>query len=76
MVDARNERSIAVTRRLGMRLAEMFTTPESEREGHCYRLGPVTETRVQTADRSALDQPLQRFRTVTRPRLPFQYRWG
>jgi RimJ/RimL family protein N-acetyltransferase len=38
MVDARNERSIAVTQRLGMRLAETFTTPASQREGHCYRL--------------------------------------
>ncbi|MGW3355789.1 GNAT family N-acetyltransferase [Streptomyces bungoensis] len=38
MVDARNERSIAVTRRLGMRLAETFTTPASARQGHCYRL--------------------------------------
>ncbi|MFJ9814122.1 GNAT family N-acetyltransferase [Streptomyces sp. NPDC101151] len=38
MVDARNERSIAVTRRLGMRLAETFMTPASVREGHCYRL--------------------------------------
>ncbi|MFK4144508.1 GNAT family N-acetyltransferase [Streptomyces sp. NPDC004065] len=38
MVDARNARSIAVTRRLGMRLAETFVTPESRREGHCYRL--------------------------------------
>ncbi|MFJ3639095.1 GNAT family N-acetyltransferase [Streptomyces sp. NPDC090108] len=38
MVDARNERSIAVTRRLGMRLAETFVTPASAREGHCYRL--------------------------------------
>ncbi|MFF5760142.1 GNAT family N-acetyltransferase [Streptomyces longwoodensis] len=38
MVDARNSRSIAVTRRLGMRLAEVFTTPTSQREGHCYRL--------------------------------------
>ena len=38
MVDARNERSIAVTQRLGMRLAEVFTTPEPEREGRCYRL--------------------------------------
>jgi RimJ/RimL family protein N-acetyltransferase len=38
MVDARNERSIAVTRRLGMELAETFTTPASKREGHCYRL--------------------------------------
>lgn len=38
MVDSRNARSIAVTRRLGMRLAEVFTTPASQREGHCYRL--------------------------------------
>jgi RimJ/RimL family protein N-acetyltransferase len=37
MVDARNTRSIAVTQRLGMHLAEVFTTPESRREGHCYR---------------------------------------
>ncbi|GHH89579.1 GNAT family N-acetyltransferase [Streptomyces capillispiralis] len=38
MVDAGNSRSIAVTRRLGMRLAETFTAPVSRREGHCYRL--------------------------------------
>jgi len=38
MVDARNARSIAVTRRLGMRLAEVFSPPRSERQGHCYRL--------------------------------------
>ncbi|MFE0672640.1 GNAT family N-acetyltransferase [Streptomyces sp. NPDC058867] len=38
MVDAGNERSIAVTRRLGMRLAEVFTIPASGRPGHCYRL--------------------------------------
>ncbi|CAL9473901.1 GNAT family N-acetyltransferase [Streptomyces sp. enrichment culture] len=38
MVDARNARSAAVTRRLGMRLAETFTTPVSRREAHCYRL--------------------------------------
>jgi RimJ/RimL family protein N-acetyltransferase len=38
MVDARNTRSIAVAQRLGMRLAETFTTPASERSGHCYRL--------------------------------------
>ncbi|WP_345617127.1 GNAT family N-acetyltransferase [Streptomyces ziwulingensis] len=38
MVDADNERSIAVTRRLGMDLAEVFTTPRSQRQGHCYRL--------------------------------------
>ncbi|MEG3628965.1 GNAT family N-acetyltransferase [Streptomyces poriticola] len=38
MVDARNTRSIAVTQRLGMRLAEVFVTPAAGREGHCYRL--------------------------------------
>ncbi|MER6953026.1 MULTISPECIES: GNAT family N-acetyltransferase [unclassified Streptomyces] len=38
MVDAGNARSVAVTQRLGMRLAEVFTTPESKREGRCYRL--------------------------------------
>ncbi|MFE6621992.1 GNAT family N-acetyltransferase [Streptomyces sp. NPDC008086] len=38
MVDARNERSIAVTRRLGMELAEVFTTPDGRQKGHCYRL--------------------------------------
>ncbi|MEW1647611.1 MULTISPECIES: GNAT family N-acetyltransferase [unclassified Streptomyces] len=38
MVLARNTRSIAVTRRLGMHLAEVFTTPTREEEGHCYRL--------------------------------------
>ncbi|TXS50739.1 N-acetyltransferase [Streptomyces sp. uw30] len=38
MVDARNERSIAVTRRLGMQLVEVFTTPEARQKGHCYRL--------------------------------------
>ncbi|GAA3374099.1 GNAT family N-acetyltransferase [Streptomyces sannanensis] len=38
MVDARNERSIAVIRRLGMELAETFTTPVSQRTGHCFRL--------------------------------------
>ncbi|MCX2926364.1 GNAT family N-acetyltransferase [Streptomyces sp. NEAU-W12] len=38
MVDARNTRSAAVTRRLGMRLAGTFTIPASHREGHCYRL--------------------------------------
>ncbi|MCX3063302.1 GNAT family N-acetyltransferase [Streptomyces beihaiensis] len=37
MVDARNARSIAVTRRLGMELAETFTTPTGRR-GHCFRL--------------------------------------
>jgi RimJ/RimL family protein N-acetyltransferase len=38
MVDSRNERSIAVTRRLGMRLVETFVTPVGQRKGHCYRL--------------------------------------
>ncbi|MEU0285159.1 GNAT family N-acetyltransferase [Streptomyces sp. NPDC006147] len=38
MVDTHNARSTAVTRRLGMRLAETFTSPASRREGHCYRL--------------------------------------
>ncbi|WP_460068468.1 GNAT family N-acetyltransferase [Streptomyces sp. YKOK-I1] len=38
MVDAQNARSIAVTQRLGMRLAEVFTSPEGKRKGHCYRL--------------------------------------
>ncbi|MER5434249.1 GNAT family N-acetyltransferase [Streptomyces sp. NPDC002588] len=38
MVQSTNARSIAVTQRLGMRLAEVFRTPESGREGHCYRL--------------------------------------
>ncbi|MFI8192998.1 GNAT family N-acetyltransferase [Streptomyces sp. NPDC085946] len=43
MVDARNTRSIAVTRRLGMRLAETFTTPSAGRTGHCYRLDLRTD---------------------------------
>ncbi|MET7357620.1 GNAT family N-acetyltransferase [Streptomyces sp. NPDC005562] len=45
MVDAGNERSIAVTRRLGMERAETFTTPPripgddgSRRVAHCFRL--------------------------------------
>ncbi|MGW0824272.1 GNAT family N-acetyltransferase [Streptomyces sp. NPDC002845] len=38
MVDSRNERSIAVTRRLGMKLEEKFTTPTSQQVGHRYRL--------------------------------------
>ncbi|MET8855682.1 MULTISPECIES: GNAT family N-acetyltransferase [unclassified Streptomyces] len=38
MVDAGNTRSIAVTRRLGMELAERFTLPSSRQEGHRYRL--------------------------------------
>ncbi|MFF5344658.1 GNAT family N-acetyltransferase [Streptomyces althioticus] len=38
VVKAHNARSIAVTRRLGMRLAETFTTPVSKAEAHVYRL--------------------------------------
>lgn len=38
MVNARNERSIAVTRRLGMELAETFTLPRSMEQGNRYRL--------------------------------------
>ncbi|OKH97444.1 acetyltransferase [Streptomyces sp. CB02923] len=38
MVAAGNERSIAVTRRLGMRHAETFRGPVSGREGYCFRL--------------------------------------
>ncbi|MBP0458651.1 GNAT family N-acetyltransferase [Streptomyces bomunensis] len=43
MVNARNERSIAVTRRLGMRLAKTFTyasktVPSTELVGHQYEL--------------------------------------
>ncbi len=38
MVNASNERSIAVTRRLGMELVESFTSPKSKQVGHCYRL--------------------------------------
>ncbi|MFJ4747509.1 GNAT family N-acetyltransferase [Streptomyces albogriseolus] len=38
VVKAHNARSIAVTRRLGMRLAQTFTTPVSKAEAHVYRL--------------------------------------
>ncbi|MFC4888081.1 GNAT family N-acetyltransferase [Streptomyces beijiangensis] len=38
MVNARNERSIAVTRRLGMDLAETFVLPKSQERGHRYLL--------------------------------------
>ncbi len=38
VVMAHNARSIAVTRRLGMRLAQTFTTPVSKAEAHVYRL--------------------------------------
>ncbi|MET7979126.1 GNAT family N-acetyltransferase [Streptomyces mirabilis] len=33
-----NERSIAVTRRVGMELAEVFTHPATAEPAHCYRL--------------------------------------
>ncbi|MFE0188244.1 GNAT family N-acetyltransferase [Streptomyces sp. NPDC059008] len=38
MVDARNERSLAVTRRLGMRRAETVVTPHGKRTAYCHRL--------------------------------------
>ncbi|MEU6216639.1 GNAT family N-acetyltransferase [Streptomyces sp. NPDC047022] len=38
MVMAENRRSIAVTRRLGMELAEVFTHPRLGEPAHCYRL--------------------------------------
>ncbi|MET9733877.1 GNAT family N-acetyltransferase [Streptomyces sp. NPDC006458] len=38
MVNARNDRSIAVIDRLGMRLAETFVSPESKQQGRCYEL--------------------------------------
>ncbi|MFD7897991.1 GNAT family N-acetyltransferase [Streptomyces sp. NPDC059479] len=40
MVNARNERSVAVTRRLGMELAETypFTSRGAEQQAHCFRL--------------------------------------
>ncbi|MFF9337259.1 GNAT family N-acetyltransferase [Streptomyces albogriseolus] len=38
VVKAHNARSIAVTRRLSMRLAQTFTTPVSKAEAHVYRL--------------------------------------
>ncbi|MGR8009015.1 GNAT family N-acetyltransferase [Streptomyces hypolithicus] len=38
MVNSRNERSVAVTRRLGMELAETYTTPKSEQTAYCFRL--------------------------------------
>ncbi|WP_328512299.1 GNAT family N-acetyltransferase [Streptomyces sp. NBC_00376] len=37
-IDAGNERSIAVARRLGMERAESFTTPGTGREVVCFRL--------------------------------------
>ncbi|MGW7364253.1 GNAT family N-acetyltransferase [Streptomyces sp. NPDC054841] len=38
MVDARNERSIAVTQRLGMERTETFGIPDSDRRAYCFRL--------------------------------------
>ncbi|MFH8366329.1 GNAT family N-acetyltransferase [Streptomyces sp. NPDC018031] len=38
MVDARNERSLAVTRRLGMAPAETYVSPVSGATGICHRL--------------------------------------
>ncbi|MGC5363290.1 GNAT family N-acetyltransferase [Streptomyces sp. DT24] len=38
MIDSSNARSIAVALRLGMRLAETFTTPVAGQRAHCYRL--------------------------------------
>ncbi|MGW1889259.1 GNAT family N-acetyltransferase [Streptomyces sp. NPDC002004] len=38
MVAAGNERSIAVTRRLGMELADTLTSPVSGTEAYCFRL--------------------------------------
>ncbi|MBT2368776.1 GNAT family N-acetyltransferase [Streptomyces sp. ISL-10] len=38
MVNSRNERSIALARRLGMELAETFTTPVSQQQALCFRL--------------------------------------
>ncbi|WP_328537294.1 GNAT family N-acetyltransferase [Streptomyces sp. NBC_00344] len=38
MVDSRNARSIAVTRRLGMEHAETYTTPVSKVTAYCFRL--------------------------------------
>lgn len=38
MIDIRNERSMAVARRLGMERAEMFTSPSTGVTAYCYRL--------------------------------------
>lgn len=38
MVNARNERSLAVIRRLGMELAETFVTPVSQQKGYRFQL--------------------------------------
>ncbi|MFE2939481.1 GNAT family N-acetyltransferase [Streptomyces sp. NPDC059255] len=38
MVNSRNARSVAVTRRLGMELAETYVGPASQQEAYCFRL--------------------------------------
>lgn len=38
MVRPDNERSIAVTRRVGMELGELFAHPDLKQPAHCYRL--------------------------------------
>lgn len=38
MVDAHNERSLAVTRRLGMRQAQTLVSPVTRRTAYCHRL--------------------------------------
>ncbi|MFI6286769.1 GNAT family N-acetyltransferase [Streptomyces sp. NPDC051018] len=38
MVDAGNERSLAVAARLGMERTQVFRVPDSEREGYCFSL--------------------------------------
>ncbi|MFD5114147.1 GNAT family N-acetyltransferase [Streptomyces sp. NPDC058391] len=38
MVNSRNTRSVAVTRRLGMELVETYMTPVSKQEAYCFRL--------------------------------------
>ncbi|WP_405389241.1 GNAT family N-acetyltransferase [Streptomyces sp. NBC_01102] len=38
MINERNERSMAVARRLGMRQAETYTTPVSRLTAYCFRL--------------------------------------
>ncbi|ARX85607.1 MULTISPECIES: GNAT family N-acetyltransferase [Streptomyces] len=38
MIDIRNERSMAVARRLGMERAETFTSPSTGVTAYCYRL--------------------------------------
>ncbi|MFD9906403.1 GNAT family N-acetyltransferase [Streptomyces sp. NPDC059063] len=38
VIDTRNERSIAVARRLGMELGETVAAPGQDRDAHCFRL--------------------------------------